>query len=135
MNSEIYSFLLEKLWNLKVKDIYITNINMKKNRPGNKISILCSENILESVEDILFLETTTYGIRYHRVKRSVLNRKLINLKTSFGLVNFKEGYYKDKLIKVTPEYEDCKKIANKYNMPIIKVYEELMEEYKKKSIE
>lgn len=123
MSSEIYSYLFEKVLNEGALDIYIENINMKKNRPAHKITILCNEEDLDKFTDLLIIETSTFGVRYNSYLRKKLNRKFVDIETQFGTMKVKLGYYKGKLIKAKPEYEECKEIAFKQNIPIKQVYD------------
>lgn len=111
MSSEIYSYLYEKILDEKALDIYTESIYMKKNRPATKVSILCNESDLEKFIKILLLETSTFGVRYNAYNREILERKFVKLDTKYGVVTVKLGYYKGKLVKVTPEYNECKTIA------------------------
>lgn len=111
MSSEVYSYLYDKVLNEGALDIYTESIYMKKNRPATKICILCKEEDLEKFIEILIKETSTFGIRYNKFNRIKLKRKFKKIQTPYGEISVKLGYFEDKLIKVTPEYEDCKKIA------------------------
>ena len=92
-------------------DIYTESIYMKKNRPAIKLCILCKEKDLDKFIDLILLETSTFGVRYNKYNRVVLDRKFEKLETEYGKITVKLGYYNGKLIRVTPEYEECKKIA------------------------
>lgn len=126
MNPEIYSYLIPKLLESKALDVFLTNIIMKKNRPGVKISVLCENSISEVMEDILFFETTTLGIRKTQVDRVKLKREFIKINTKYGIVNMKVAYKDNKIIKYAPEYEELKEIAVKYEIPLKKIYEQIM---------
>lgn len=122
MSSEIYSYLIDKLFENNVKDVSYTSVFMKKNRPGIKISILVDEKDIESIERILFLETTTFGIRKYKVDRSILERKFSNVMTKYGEFSLKLAYFEGECIKATAEYEECKMKALEYNISIREVY-------------
>lgn len=121
MSSEIYSYIYEKSISDGALDIYTESIYMKKNRPAIKLCILCNERDLNKFIDLIMLETSTFGVRYNKYNRVILDRKFTKIETQFGEVSVKLGYYKDKLIRVTPEYEDCKVIAKTMNIPLNKV--------------
>ena len=123
MSGEIYSYLFEKLFKMGASDVFLTNIIMKKNRPGVKLTVLVRESLIEEIEKTIFLETTTLGIRRYPVKKSILERVFETLETPLGDVSLKKGFYKNKLIKSKLEYEDCKKIAKDKNIPLRDVYE------------
>lgn len=126
MNSEIYSYLFKILFNAGANDVFLTNIIMKKNRPGIKLSVLVRESLIEEIEKIIFLETTTLGIRRYPIDKSILNKKFETLKTPMGDITLKHGFYKDKLVKTKAEYEDCRKIAEEKNIPLKDVYSKLI---------
>jgi uncharacterized protein (TIGR00299 family) protein len=123
MNPEIYSNLFDKLFECKTLDVWIENIQMKKNRPANKLVVLCKSADVKAVEKVIFQETSTFGIRRKEFQRSTLVRKFIEIETELGHVHIKQGYYNGELIKSIPEYEDCLKLAKEHNLPLIDVYE------------
>ena len=130
MNSEIYSYLYENIFNIGALDVYTQSIYMKKNRPAVKLSVLCEKENLNKIIEFILKETTTFGIRFSELKRETLDRKFINLKTTYGNISIKIAYYKDKIVKYTPEYEECKIIARKYNIPLKDVYDNINYEVK-----
>lgn len=125
MNPEIYSYIFEKFFEQGARDLYLTPIIMKKNRPGTKLSLLVEKGLEEKMKYLLFQETTTLGIRITEIRREALERKFIKKETSFGMVTFKEAYYQGVRVKSTPEYEDCRRIAKKFNISLKDVYNTL----------
>ena len=125
MNPELYEYVIDKLFAVGAMDVYLTPIIMKKGRPSVKISVLCWPDKIEKIEEVLFRETTTFGMRSFKVHKTMLQRKFAKVKTSFGEVTVKEAYYKGEKIKSKLEYEECKKIAQSMEISISKVYEEL----------
>jgi pyridinium-3,5-bisthiocarboxylic acid mononucleotide nickel chelatase len=125
MSPEIFSYLYEKLIKEGVLDVYTESIYMKKNRPAIKLSVLCNKEDLERFIEIIFMETSTFGVRYHKYNRKTLLRKFEKLNCEYGDVTIKIGYYKNKIIKVTPEYEECKIIARDANISIKNVYDSI----------
>ncbi len=125
MNPEIYSYIFEKFFEEGALDVYLTAIMMKKNRPGTKLSILVEKNLVEKMKKLIFLETTTLGIRITEIRREALERRFIIKETPFGQVTFKEAYYQGRRVKCTPEYEDCQRIAREKRLSISRVYEVL----------
>jgi len=105
-----------------IRDRYITPVIMKKGRPGNIISVLCEKKNFKEVVEIIFNETTTIGLRVSDIKRLKLRRELIKINTPFGKVKAKKIYI-DEEEKIIPEYEECKKIAEKNKLPLNKVYD------------
>ena len=123
MSCEIYSYLFEKILSEGALDVYAQSIYMKKNRPAYKISILVEEMNLHKFTNILLLESSTFGVRYSKYNRVKLHRKFVDIPTKYGPIKVKLGYYNDKLIKVKPEYDQCKNIAFKFNIPIKEIYD------------
>ena len=118
MSSELYSYIYERVLSEGALDIYTECIYMKKNRPANKISILCEESDLDKFVEILLIESSTFGIRYHKYNRKTLDRKIAKIDTEYGEISVKLGYYNGNLIKVTPEYENCKLISKNTGIPL-----------------
>jgi hypothetical protein len=128
MNPELYDYIINKLFAEGALDVYLTPIIMKKGRPSVKISVLCSPDKLELMKELLFRETTTFGVRSFKVDKSMLQRKFIKVNTSYGEVTVKEAYYKGEKIKSKLEYEDCKKIADDTGIAVREVYQRLKNE-------
>ncbi|MBK5243368.1 nickel pincer cofactor biosynthesis protein LarC [Clostridium sp.] len=128
MNPELYGHIIDKLFTEGALDVYLTPIIMKKGRPGVKISILCKENKLENMKEILFKETTTFGIRNFKVQKTMLERKFVKTNTSYGQVNVQDAYYKGEKIKSKVEYEECKTIADNREIPVREVYDNIKNE-------
>lgn len=123
MQGEIYSFLMDQLLGQGALDVTYSSIQMKKNRPGVKVTVLCSEEDINTLECVLLTETSTFGIRKYPVDRKILNRSFKQHKTPLGTLTFKYGYLDDKCVKITPEYEELKTIALEEGMPLIAVYQ------------
>lgn len=118
MSSEVYSYIYEKFINDGALDIYTQSIYMKKNRPAIKLCILCKEDDLNKFIDLMILQTSTFGIRYSKYNRVTLDRKFTKIETEYGKITVKLGYYNGQLIRINPEYEDCKKISINKNIPL-----------------
>lgn len=125
MSSEIYSYLYEKVLEEGALDIYTESIYMKKNRPAIKVCILCKESDLDKFIEILLTETSTFGVRYNIYNREELKRKFEIMDTKYGKVKVKLGYHNNKLVKATPEYDECKIIAKNYNISLNEVFFEI----------
>ena len=124
MNPEIYPYLIERLYKLDVKDVFLTQVIMKKGRPGTQLSVLTDEKNIEKIENKIFAETTTIGIRKYIVKRRVLERENKKVKSKFGEIDVKLVKINGKKF-IRPEYEQCKKIAKKLNISLQEVYREI----------
>jgi uncharacterized protein (TIGR00299 family) protein len=123
MSSEIYGYLMEKLFPLGALDVFFTPIFMKKNRPATMLNVLVERQNLKNIIDFIIAETTTFGVRFYEVERQKLQREFMTVKTQYGDIRVKMGKVGDKVIKVVPEYEDCKKLAEANDVPVRKVYE------------
>ncbi|GIM28345.1 UPF0272 protein [Clostridium polyendosporum] len=122
MNPEIYGYVEEKLFEIGALDVFKTPIFMKKGRPGIKLSVLTNEKVEKDVLEVIFEETTSIGVRKYKVEKIMLSREFSKVKTEYGDITIKKSYYKGKLVKYKPEYEECKTIAKEKNISIDKVY-------------
>jgi len=129
MNPEVGEYLMEKLFKAGALDVFFTPIIMKKSRAAFKLNVLCTREREECLKEILFRESSTFGIRSVGVKKSALRREIKKVKTQFGEVSVKVAFLGDKVIKNKLEYEEIKKIAEENNMSFIEV-----ESYIKKEI-
>ena len=120
---QILGGLFERLFAAGALDVYTTAIGMKKNRPGVKVSALCEEAAVPAVEEILFRETTTFGIRRWPVQRSKLRRRIRRVRTRYGVVAVKIGFMRGRILTVSPEYEDCRRLALRRGVPLRRVME------------
>ena len=128
MNPELYEYIIDKLFTVGALDVYLTPITMKKSRPGVKLSVLCDEYKIEIIKETLFKETTTFGLRSFKVKKTMLQREFIKINSSYGEITVKEAYYKGERLKSKLEYEECKKIAEDIGISARAVYETLKKE-------
>ena len=123
MNPEIYSFLFPLLFKKGALDVYLTNIVMKKGRPAVMLSVLCRQKNRAELENIIFTETTTLGIRRLVIQRDSLEREIITLNTKSGRIKAKAAFINGHMLRLSPEYEECKRIAEEQDMPLQKVYD------------
>ncbi|HEX3022004.1 MAG TPA: LarC family nickel insertion protein, partial [Lachnospiraceae bacterium] len=118
---EILGYVMELLLEAGALDVFYTSIQMKKNRPATKLTVLCKENLREAMERILFTETTTIGIRVRKEDRTILNREPMQIDTKFGKLLVKKTSFHD-IIKIMPEYESAKQLAMENSVPLREVY-------------
>jgi len=123
MNPEMYGDVMEALFAKGAQDVFFTPVIMKKNRPAVKISVLCAEKLRPAIEEIFWLRTSTFGLRYQGVSKSMLERNFSTLKTKFGAISVKNGYYRGKKIKSKVEYEDCLKLAREKGVGVKEIYD------------
>jgi hypothetical protein len=119
---EVVGYTTTQLLAAGALDAFVTPILMKKNRPGVMISVLCDEAKVPVMEEILFRETTTLGIRRYQVGRHKLNRKPAEVPTPFGPVKGKLGWLDGRPPQFSPEYDDCARVAAEHNVPLRDVY-------------
>ena len=121
MNPQLYEYVMERLFGAGALDVYLTQVIMKKGRPGVLLTVLCTAETRVAVTEILFRETTTLGVRWHEASRTVLERELNKVETEFGTIRVKASRLGDGTIRYSPEYEDCKRIAQKHHLPLREV--------------
>ncbi len=121
MNPEHYDFVLEQLFTAGASDAWLTSIVMKKSRPAVTLSILCKEQLAEKMKEIVFLHSTSIGIREYRVKKNMLRREKSTIETVFGPVRIKQSFFNGKMVRSKPEFEDCKKLAEKHQISISEI--------------
>lgn len=124
LNPEIYPYLMEKILDLGAKDVFLTQIIMKKGRPGIKLSIMSESGLIAKLEELLFLETTTIGVRKYNLERTVLERNTEIINTRFGKMKVKKISVGDKVL-IRPEFEECKRIALENSISLQEVYREI----------
>lgn len=125
MNPEFYDYIIEKLIAHGADDVYMQPITMKKSRPAIMLGVLCRRAVQNKITELILTETTTLGVRYYPVSKIELQRRFETVQTKFGPLNVKSAYYKKRLVKSKPEYEECKKLANNNNIPLVEVYKEI----------
>lgn len=125
MSGEIYSYLMDALLDKGALDVFYTPIQMKKNRPGVQLSVLCSSEDVAIMEKIILMETSTFGIRKYPVVRTILDRVYDTVETPYGEITVKKGYLDGETIKVTPEYEELKKLSLEHDIPLITLYKKI----------
>lgn len=128
MTGEQLGFVMEQLLEAGALDVYFTDIQMKKNRPGVKLSVLCSLDKQQDITKLLLTHTSTFGVRFAELDRDILDREFIEIQLKYGKVRCKVGKLDGSIVKVVPEYEDCKKIAKDNSMPISQVFNEALQE-------
>lgn len=118
MNPQIYEYLIERLLQAGALDVYLTPIMMKKSRPAHILSIVTRVEDMDAIKRLVFKETTTLGIRGSKVTRSILKREIKEVELPYGKVRVKISGDKNGVINITPEYEDCKRIAMETGLPL-----------------
>lgn len=115
---EVLGYAMERLLEAGALDVFFTPIQMKKNRPGVMLSFLCRPEQFGRLTELLLTETSAIGLRHYRADRIILQRQSIELGTEFGPVRFKQVFdRRGTLLRATPEYDDCRRIAREQGIP------------------
>ena len=126
MNPEFFDHISEKLFKSGAADVFLSNIIMKKGRPGVILHVICEKEAEDAVKKVIFTESTSLGIRVFPFKKETLLREFETIATEFGQVNIKRSFYNGVEVSAKPEYDDCSKIASENNLPLKEVYNKIM---------
>ncbi|MHB9094017.1 MAG: nickel pincer cofactor biosynthesis protein LarC [Eubacteriales bacterium] len=122
MNPEFFDYVFEELFSKGALDVFLIPIQMKKNRPANMIKVLCREPNCTELAGVLFRETSTIGLRISTYQRLCLHREIVTVETEYGEIRVKQAILDGTVVNHAPEYEDCKKKAKEFNVPLKQVY-------------
>jgi uncharacterized protein (TIGR00299 family) protein len=125
MNPQMYDYLIQKILKMGAMDIYLSPVQMKKNRAGTLLTIICQPQRVDEFSDFLLRETTTIGLRWRIDNRIKAHRTIQAIKTQYGPINFKVAKIGHRTINVAPEYEDCKRAALENGIPLKQVMEDV----------
>lgn len=128
--AESLGYVMERLFAGGALDVYFTGVQMKKHRPGTLLTVLCQPELTSRLEEILLVETTTFGVRHSVWTRRVLAREFVETETPFGKVRLKVGKSGGDVLQSTPEYEDVARLAREKNVPFLEVYRAALNENK-----
>jgi uncharacterized protein (TIGR00299 family) protein len=123
VSPQVLGHVLERAFECGALDCFLTHVQMKKNRPGVLVSILCRTSERETMCDLLFDETPTLGVRHYSVSRRALEREAVTVETEFGTIAVKVGRHKGRIVSATPEYEECRAAALARGVPLRVVQE------------
>jgi len=129
MNPQIYGYFSEKAFAAGALDVYTTPVQMKKNRPGTLLTVLCKPTDTNTLMSLIFSETTTFGARTYTAQRRTLPRESVNVHTQFGDVRIKLSRVNGRILHVAPEFEDCRKLAVEKNVPLQRVISDALRAY------
>ncbi|HED04121.1 MAG TPA: LarC family nickel insertion protein, partial [Candidatus Fraserbacteria bacterium] len=118
MSPELLPYLREKLFAAGAQDVSWHSLQMKKGRWGVRLYLLAAAERIDALSELLFRETTTLGLRLHRVNKRILERELISVKLPGGMVRVKLGRLGQEIVNVKPEYEDCRELAINSGLPL-----------------
>ncbi len=123
LSPQILAYCTNLLLPVGALDVFTQAVNMKKSRLGTLITVICPVDKIFACEEVLFRETTTIGIRRQIQHRSALKREIKDIETSLGNVRVKVAFFRDQIINIQPEYEDCVKLAQQHQIPLKQVQE------------
>ena len=123
INPEILGYFIETALAAGARDVFYTPVQMKKNRPGVLLTVLCAEADADKFSELILRETSAFGIRRTLAERRKLRREFTTIKTPFGDVTVKIGRLDGKLVQAAPEFESCKKLASRAKVPLKRIYE------------
>lgn len=133
MNPQFYDHIVARLFERGALDVTLLPMQMKKNRPGTLVQVLCHPDKAADLRATLFAETTTLGVREQFVTRYSLPREIISVETRFGNLRAKIARRPDGQTTIAPEYDDCIRAANAFNVPLRQVWEQVIIDAKKAS--
>lgn len=125
ISGEWLGALLERLLEMGANDVWYTPIFMKKNRPGYKLEVLCSKDLLEAIRRVLLQETTTLGFRWTPVNVYRAERSFTGVATKYGEIPVKQGWYEGSVVQESPEYDACIEAAKAAGVSVKQVYQEV----------
>ena len=123
INPEILGHFVEQALSAGALDVFHTPIQMKKNRPGVLLTVLCAEAVADKFTEMILRETSSFGVRRHTAERRKLAREFASVKTLYGEVTVKLGILDSKVIQAAPEFESCKKLARAAKVPLKTIYD------------
>lgn len=129
MNPEWTSYITDLLLAAGANDVYWIPIIMKKGRPGVMLNVLTGENRVPDMEQVIFKETTTLGLRYIRASCHRLGRDFERVETPFGELSVKVGYYRGEPVQFAPEFRECEEAAKRCGVPLKEVYDAVRNAY------
>jgi uncharacterized protein (TIGR00299 family) protein len=123
VSGEILGYFVETALAAGALDVFYTPIQMKKNRPGALLTVLCAETAADRFSEMILRETSAFGVRRTMAERRKLRREFSKVKTPFGQITVKIGRLNGKVVQTAPEFESCKKLAVRAKIPLKRVYE------------
>jgi uncharacterized protein (DUF111 family) len=123
LSPEIIGALMDRLFEAGALDVWFTPIHMKKNRPGTMVSLLCPPALQQAMADLLFRETSAFGVRIETIQRLKLARRFETVQTPFGPITVKLGLKGDEVVQVAPEFDSCNAAARRHTVPVRTVFQ------------
>jgi uncharacterized protein (TIGR00299 family) protein len=124
MNPQLFGDVMERLLEAGALEVFLTPVQMKKNRPGTLLTVLCERNRVDALAELLLTDTTSFGVRVHEAQRRKLARKIVTVKTRFGDIEVKVGRLGGKVVTRSPEFDSCQQAAARFHIGVKDVYTE-----------
>jgi uncharacterized protein (DUF111 family) len=129
LNPQVFGYVLDRLLEEGALDVFGMPLQMKKNRPGTLLTILCKPEDASRLTQLIFTESTTLGVRYRLEQRQTLARRWVPVTTPWGEVRMKIASMNGTVTNYAPEYEDCRRIATEQKVPLKTVMQEATQAY------
>jgi hypothetical protein len=129
LNPQVFGYAMDLLLEMGALDVFAIPVQMKKNRPGMLLTVLCKPDSADKLMQLIFAETTTLGVRRREEARQILARRWESVNTQWGEVRIKIGSMNGTVSNYAPEYEDCRRIASEHHVPLKTVMGEAVESY------
>ena len=123
INSELLGAFVDKALQAGALDVFHTPIQMKKNRPGVLLTVLCAEADADRFSELMLRETTAFGVRRTLSERRKLKREFVTVTTPYGEITVKVGRLGEEIVQAAPEFESCRAVAEQSGVTIKAVYE------------
>lgn len=121
MNPQIFGVVMDRLYAAGALEVFYTSVQMKKNRPGTLLTVVCAPEKRTAMADVIFRETTTIGLRHYDVDRECLARELVTVQTPVGDVRFKVARRDGRVVNAVAEFEDCARLAGQSGLSVKEV--------------
>jgi uncharacterized protein (TIGR00299 family) protein len=129
LNPQVFGYVMDRLLEDGALDVFGLPVQMKKNRPGMLLTVLCHPDYASKLEKLIFAETTTLGVRRRQEQRQILQRNWTTVATRWGNVRLKIASLNGAVTNYAPEYEDCRRIAMDRHVPLKSVMQEAVQAY------
>lgn len=129
MSPQVFGYVMERAFAQGALDVFGTAVQMKKNRPGTLLSVLCRPSDAQKLTRLIFAETTSLGVRMRQESRATLMRRHVSVQTKWGDVRMKLANLNGSISNYAPEYEDCRRIAEQQQVPLKAVMQEAIKMY------
>ena len=133
LSPELTGAVMEKLLAAGALDVWFTPVQMKKNRPAVQLSVLCDEAHTAPLADLIFTETSAFGLRTEKITRLKLERRFETVATEFGEVTIKLGLKQGSVVQIAPEFESCRAVSEQSGQPLKAIYQAALAAFAKGS--